>query len=266
LTVKTKLLTILASPLTINLGKKDMKQKKPIIGILLDWEASGSFSDFPYFALRTHYIDAVRLAGGTPLLVPYGDSNSASEYLDIIDGLLVPGGFYAMPDNWYEGKAEQSPYQETPRFEFEKSIITKALEINLPMLCICGGMQVLAGLFGCKLTSDVNNISATNIEHFDLTKDHNINIEINTILHKIVGKSVISTNSHHQEAIASVKDPIITSARAEDGVIEAIELQDKKFVVAIQWHPEMLCAKSEQITNFNPHYLIFKEFINAAKS
>ncbi|MBT4990082.1 MAG: gamma-glutamyl-gamma-aminobutyrate hydrolase family protein [Rickettsiales bacterium] len=243
-----------------------MNQKKPVIGIILDWEAKGSFSDFPYFALRTHYIDAIRLAGGTPFLIPYGDTDSVADYLQLIDGLLVPGGFYAMPNSWYEGKDEQSPYQKTPRFEFEEVIIKQALNLDMPMLCICAGMQVLAGLFGCKLTADVSSLSNQSIEHFDLTKNHDINIAIDTILHKIVGKSVISTNSHHREAITSVKAPIIVSARANDKVIEAIELKGKKFVLATQWHPEMLCHAGDQINDQNPHHLIFKEFINAAKN
>lgn len=236
--------------------------KKSVIGIILDWDAGVGFSSSPYFALRTHYIDAVRLAGGTPWLIPYGDVESVEEYLGAIDGLLVPGGFYAMPNHWYENSDKTSPYEKTPRFEFEEILIKRALEIDMPMLCICAGLQVVGGLFGCKLTSELKG----DVEHFDLTKDHEVNIVPGTILHKIAGRDVITANSHHQEAIISVQGDVNVSARSLDGCIEAIELSNKKFVLGFQWHPEMMCAKKEQIENYNPHHLIFKEFVNAASN
>lgn len=239
-----------------------MSKKKPIIGIILDWEGDGSFSDFPYFALRTHYIDAVRLAGGTPWLIPYGSKESVPEYLDGIDGLLVPGGFYALPNDWYKNSEKTSPYSKSPRFEFEEILIKKALDLDIPMLCICAGLQVIGGLFGCKLTSEIRG----DVEHFDLTKNHDVKIQTNSILHKIVGREIISTNSHHQEALIEIKGDISVSARSEDGCIEAIEIPGKKFVVGLQWHPEMMCSTDQQIQDFNPHHLIFKEFVNASNA
>ncbi len=243
-----------------------MSKQKPTIGIILDWEESGTFSSFPYFALRTHYVDAVRLAGGIPLMIPYGDADSAAEYLTKIDGLLVPGGFYAMPSSWYFDAAENSPYKKTPRFEFEEAIITQALELNLPLLCICAGMQVLSGMFGCKLTANVRKYFGDKIEHFDLAQDHDVLISEGSILHKIIGQTTIFTNSHHQEAVVSVTDPVKVSARSLDGCIEAVELPNKKFVLGLQWHPEMQTTNNQQPTTPNPHHLIFQEFVNAANN
>lgn len=243
-----------------------MQTQKPIIGIILDWEEQGSFSDFPYFALRTHYIDAIRICGGTPWLIPYGEIDSVDEYLDMIDGLLIPGGFYAMPNNWYLDAKETSPYTETPRFKFEQLIITKALKKDLPILGICAGMQVLAGLFNAKLAANVNKALNSSLEHFDLTKPHKVVITPNSLLHNITGKNEIMTNSHHREIVVKTEAPIIVAARSEDGAIEAIEFKNAKFVIGLQWHPEMLCYQNDQLNEYNPHHLIFRKFIDAASN
>jgi putative glutamine amidotransferase len=240
-------------------------KNQPIIGIILDWENDGTFSQFPYFALREHYINAINLAGGVPFLIPYSSEDLISIYLDKIDGLLVPGGFYASPSDWYIDPNISSPYQKTPRIDFELKMIKEALDQNKPMLCICAGMQVLAGLLGCKLIPNIDKYIENNIEHFDLSKNHDINIEKDSLLHKITGKNIINVNSHHKEAIFSVNNNIKISARSSDDVIEAIEIIDKKFVIGLQYHPEMMCYKKEQLQDFNPHHLIFKEFINSSR-
>ncbi len=239
---------------------------KPKIGIILDWQKEGSFSQFPHFALRTHYIEAVRLAGGIPWLIPYGSTNEIPNYLNNIDGLLIPGGFYAMPSHWYFNSNEHSPYQKTPRFEFEESILKEALAINMPLLCICGGMQVLGGLMGCKIIPNIKKHVQNHLEHFDLTQDHEIAIQPDSLLYKILLTTKISTNSHHNEAIISTTDKIKVSATTSDGVIEAIELPNKKFALGLQWHPEMLCFEENQLSDLNPHHLIFKEFVKISAS
>lgn len=235
--------------------------KKAKIGIILDWEEKGIFSDFPYFALRSHYSNAIILAGGLPLMIPYCDIDLIDQYLDQIDGLLIPGGFYAMPNDWYIDNKDGSPYKITPRFEFESQIILKALKLNKPILGICGGMQVIAGLMGCKLIPNIKKYIKSDIDHFDLTQNHKMIITPNSKLHQIIGKDTIIVNSHHNEAIIEVKNNVVISGKATDGVIEAIELNDHNFVIALQGHPEMQCSTKEDLNSFNPHHLIFKEFV-----
>lgn len=235
--------------------------KKTKIGVILDWEKKGTFSDFPYFALRSHYSNAIILSGGLPIMIPYCDTNLIDQYLDQIDGLLIPGGFYAMPSDWYIDNKDGSHYQITPRLKFESAIILKALKLNKPVLGICAGMQVIAGLMGCKLIPNIKKYIKSNIDHFDLTQDHEMEITPNTKLHQIIGKDNIMINSHHNEAIIEVKNNVVISGKAKDGVIEAIELNDYDFAIGLQGHPEMKCSKKEDLEQFNPHYLIFKKFI-----
>jgi putative glutamine amidotransferase len=240
-----------------------MKQK-PIIGIILDWQEKGTFSDFTHFALRTHYSEAICLAGGLPFMIPYSEIDIIDDYLYQIDALLVPGGFYAMPNDWYIDNKDGSPYEITPRFEFESQMLLKAIKKDMPILGICGGMQVIAGLMGCKLIPDIKKYIGTDIEHFDLYQDHEITINPNTILYKILGQDKFIGNSHHNEAIIEIANNVIISAKTADGVIEAIELNDKNFIIGLQGHPEMKCSKKEDLTKFNPDHLIFKEFVKRA--
>ncbi|MDB2550371.1 gamma-glutamyl-gamma-aminobutyrate hydrolase family protein [Rickettsiales bacterium] len=238
-----------------------MTFKKPIIGIILDWQESGSFSDFPHFALRIHYSEAIILGGGLPFMIPYSQTDLIDEYLQQIDGLLAPGGFYAMPNDWYINNQDVSPYDLTPRFEFESNILSKAIALNKPILGICGGMQVIAGLMGCKLIPDIKKYINSNIEHFGFAQDHKMIINDNTILKKIIGKNQIMINSDHNEAIIEVNNNVVISGQAIDGIIEAIELNDKDFVIGLQGHPENKSFKEELLCKSNPCHLIFQEFV-----
>jgi putative glutamine amidotransferase len=234
---------------------------KAIIGIILDWQEKGSFSDFPHFALRIHYSNAIILAGGLPFMIPYSNIDLIDDYLQQIDGLLVPGGFYAMPNDWYIDNKDASPYEITPRFEFESKILLESLKLNKPILGICGGMQVIAGLMGCKLIPNIKKYIKSDINHFGFSQDHEMQIKPNSILHQIINKDKIMINSDHNEAIIETTNNVIISGKSNDGVIEAIELKDYNFVIGLQGHPEIKCSQKEDLEKFNPHHLIFKEFV-----
>jgi len=234
---------------------------KPVIGIIIDWQEKGDFSEFPHFALRQHYVDAVRLAGGLPVLIPYVDVGEGYYYLEKIDGLLVPGGFYQTPDCWYVGDDEASPYEESPRFQFEASMIKRFLALNKPLFGICAGMQMLGGVLGCKLTPNIQKFLKKPLDHFNLKKPHDVEIDSNSKLSTIINEAIISTNTHHREAVVEVSNEVRIAAQSLDGCIEAIEVKNHKFALGVQWHPEMLCHSEEQIKDNNAHFAIFKEFV-----
>lgn len=232
-----------------------------IIGVIIDWEKTGSFSDFPYFALRQHYIDAIILAGATPILIPTSDNKKIKHYLNMINGLLIPGGMYKFPDAWYVEENLKSPYAESPRVSFEKEFAKQALAKDLPVLGICAGMQVLAGISDCKLTGNLQSYFKTPLDHFDLNKEHLLKLNKESNLAKFLDLESFRANSHHQEAVVETNEKIRVAATTSDGCIEAIEIKNHKFALGLQWHPEMLCYKQEQINKPNPHHAIFKEFI-----
>ncbi len=219
--------------------------KKPTIGITLDWEKEGSFSNYPHYALREHYFNAIINAGGTPIGIPQAIDN-IDEYMSILDGILISGGMFRFPDEWYIDEDEPAPYTTSPRLEMDIKIIEKSLENNIPILGICAGMQILGGISGCKMTRNIHKHVETTTNHLDSVPtnktSHNINVIDNTLLSSICNKTIYKVNSHHSEAIIDVKNNVIISAISEDNVIEAIELVDKKFALGIQWHPEYLCS------------------------
>lgn len=159
--------------------------------------------------------------------------------VDMCDGLLIPGGY-----KWYE---------------FDEFIYNYALEKNIPILGICAGMQMM-----CRIDKDKNNIcedttvrNETIIDHHQRDKKyvHNIDIVDNTKLSKIINKKEIKVNSRHNYHVENIVD-LKVSAYSEDGLIEAVEYEDKKFVLGVQWHPETMLDYDENANK------LFDEFMS----
>jgi putative glutamine amidotransferase len=144
---------------------------------------------------------------------------------------------------------------------FEKEMISGALGQDLPLLTICAGMQVMAGILGCKLTNNVGKYFNGDVNHFDGNLMHEVVVEKDSLFFDIVGKEFILTNTHHNEGVVKLTDDVIGVGKSEDGCIEAIENRGKKFALGFQWHPENLCSSLWQISDDNVHLRIFKKFI-----
>jgi len=232
---------------------------RPIIALLLDYEEQGSFSGRPHYALRTAYFDAIWRAGGLPVAVPY-IAEALPEFLQMCDGVLTPGGNYPFPARWY-GQTDTSQ-QQHPRFKFETDITKNALQNNLPILGICAGMQVLAGIHGATFHKNLHHVIKTEIDHLNQCpaeqRAHSIDISENTQLRRIIGKNKIDVNTAHNEAIDAVPTGVTVSARAPDGVIEAIEIPSARFAIGVQWHPEFFMDED------SPDFLIVKSFVETA--
>lgn len=215
---------------------------RPRIGMTLDWEKTGSFAETPYYACRDNYVRAITLAGGVPVLIPH-EMGCIEEILDVCDGIMMTGGGYAFPQEWYIAEDETPPYEATPRADFDIAVAQSVIERGIPMLGICAGMQILAGVTGCKLTRNVHTTYKTTHDHLRGTPatayDHEVHIELDSLLHQVVGLPSMKVNSHHCEGVVTIPDESVrVCATAPDGVIEAIELTRQPFVIGVQWHPE----------------------------
>lgn len=234
---------------------------RPIIGITLDWEEKGTFSKRPYYALRESYFDIIYKAGGLPVAIPYIHS-AIDEYLNNISAIIVPGGDFALKKEWYVNPDEEKPYPPSKRLEFDMAIATRALDMNVPFLGICAGMQIMGGVSGAKMTPNVQKYLNTEISHRDHRPAtefaHNVKVEKKSLLYKITGKEFFPVNTAHSEAIVETPNNILVSGVADDGVIEAIERTDKDFAIGVQWHPEFFLDESD------PSFLIVKALVQKA--
>lgn len=208
---------------------------KPIIAVLLDEDTSNGGR---FYQTNKGYFRALERAGAVAIGLPYS-IDSVDFALENCSALLCTGARIRFEDDWYvAGEISSSPQSE--RLEVEKALINSFLALNRPYLGICNGMQVLAALSGAKLSSRIANHTDGTIIHDSGDTRHEVSIIRDSILHNLIDKEKILTNSHHSEGVIEVSDNLLISARASDGVIEAIERTDKDFAIGVQWHPEII--------------------------
>ena len=232
---------------------------KPVIGITLDSEDPGNYSNMPWYALRQNYADAVVESGGVPLALPH-EPDQANDYLDIIDGLVITGGAFDVDPSIF-GAGERHPTVVTKdrRTAFELATTRGALERDMPLLGICGGQQLLHVALGGTLIQHIPDEIPEALAHEQPNPrdepGHSVSVLPGTLLHRIVGTESLDVNSAHHQAAKDASDEIIINAVAPDGVIEGIEAIGKRFCLGVQWHPEYKVSAGDGA--------IFQAFIDA---
>lgn len=200
---------------------------QPKVAVLLDENTSTGGTR--YEAAKGYFFGVSR-AGGLPFGVPYDREMAATVIMDF-DALLVPGGRYAMPADWYVGAPAASP--ESQRLAVEIALIEGMLAADKPVLGICAGMQVMAALNGARLTAHVAG-------HNERGRTHVVHTVAGTRLAALVGER-LSVNTFHNEAIVE-PGRTTPAAWSGDGVLEAVELPGKRFALGVQWHQELMAA------------------------
>ncbi len=220
----------------------------PRIGITCDFETitDRRGAPSPRFVVPAAYVSAVTRAGGDPLLLPHVAAERAAAYLELLDGLVVAGGDFDVPPAYYgqEPRPVLGKLLEE-RSSFERAILTLALERDLPVLGVCGGMQLLNVVLGGTLHQDLSERPGTGVHvqpHDKRQPAHAITVTAGSLLAKLTGASSIAVNSTHHQVVDAVGGVLRASGIAEDGVVEAIESTKHRYALGVQWHPEVLSS------------------------
>ncbi len=208
------------------------------------------------YMLNRAYAEAVLKNGGIPNILTYGEIDDIDFILSKYDGILLSGGGDVDPSYYSQKIHPKTEIVDKIRDEFELTLCKKAVEKNIPLLAICRGVQILNVAFSGTLYQHIENHNF-NDERF--SEKHEINISPNTLLFNILKNDKIKTNSIHHQAIAKIGKDLKASAVSEDGIVEALEYNNK-FTLGVQWHPEALFDKIEI------HSKIFEYFIEACKN
>ena len=239
--------------------------KKPIIGITIDYITTGEgYSDLPYYALRRCYSNVIEKNGGVCVFLPFeAYKHDPEEILNIVDGIVIPGGDDDVPPEMYNDPIKFGTRFCHDRAYFENILIRLALERNLPILGICHGMQLLNVVCGGNLYQSIVNEKENALQHKQgierIYTSHDIELKEGSKLFEIIGKKRFKVNSHHKQAVKDVGKNLIASAICpDDGIIEAIESENHDFVLGVEWHPEIEASHEED-------NLIFKAFVDAAR-
>jgi putative glutamine amidotransferase len=225
---------------------------RPLIGITgRRWPASrladylpSSLNDAEFDLHFTEYPAAVARAGGLP--VELTRDAPVAEMLERLDGVIISGGADVDPSFYGSDPEPGLGHLEPARDEWELAVIAEALRIDLPLLGICRGAQLLNVHLGGTLVQHVELDEGDGHPRFDEPRDeacHTVRFAKGTLAHSLYGDEV-GVNSLHHQTLGAVPDGLVVSGRSPDGVVETIELPGRN-VFAVQWHPEMLTASSD---------------------
>lgn len=210
----------------------------PIIGVttLVDQVKWGVW-DRRVALLTMTYIDAIARSGGVPVLLPPNDFGAA-EVVERLDGLILSGGADIDP-----ARFGQEPHEKTvivaDRDAWEFAVLSAALERDLPVLAICRGIQVLNVLAGGTLHQHLPDAigHSDHLQQAGTFGPMKVKLEKGCRLERLLGDRV-TVPCHHHQAIDELGPGLRAVGWADDGVVEAAELTDRRFVVGVQWHPE----------------------------
>ena len=228
---------------------------KPVIGIvpLID-ETKDSFWMLP------GYMQGITEAGGIPVMLPLtDDKETIGRLLDLLQGILLTGGHDVDPLLYGEEPIPQCGKPCRERDAMEAELLRQALERDMPVLGICRGIQFLNVHLKGTLYQDLPAQHPSDIEHhqkppYDVPV-HSVSILKDSPLFALLNRDTLSVNSYHHQAIREKSEELKIMAVSEDGLVEAVEMPDRRFVWAVQWHPEFSFRKDESSRR------IFREFV-----
>jgi putative glutamine amidotransferase len=177
------------------------------------------------------YEKALRAVGTEPVLI-HPDTPIS---IDGLDGLLLSGGCDLNPKLYDQDRHEASDEPDDGRDALEQGLLASAMERDLPVLAICRGMQLFNVAHGGTLEQHIEGHRQPGV-----SEAHPIDVEAGSRLAGAIGPGSHVVNSRHHQIVGRIGGALRVSARSAEGYVEALERNDRKFAVAVQWHPEDL--------------------------
>jgi putative glutamine amidotransferase len=246
--------------------------QRPVIGVptqtlqVIDGIPEG----LPHSWVMNHrYFLALTSVGAIPWMVPLldDDTETLRGIYERLDGVFIAGGVDVDPASYQAERRELCGRTDRARDRVELLFTRWALEEGKPVLGVCRGMQVINVVAGGTLYQDCTDEHPDAIKHdyfpnAGYARDylaHSVRVAPGTRLHRIFGADVVRVNSMHHQGIRELGPGMLASAFSPDGLIEALEVEDDRFVIGVQWHPEMLIDQDA------PTHRLFSDFIDAAR-
>lgn len=245
-----------------------MTADAPLIGISVSALSSPALEAL-YLAVRPTYSHAVEIAGGAPVLIPLqvGQAGLRRIY-ERLDAIVLSGGGDIDPARY--GAPTTSPHTsqvDPQRDEVEIQLARWAVEDDKPLLAICRGMQVLNVALGGTLIQHIPDEVAGALPHQTRSDEafghlaHEVTVTPDSKLYAALNLngSHLSVNSLHHQAVAKIGRGLRIVARAGDGIVEGVEVPDRRFIIGVQWHPEAL------VNRHPPMRHLFEALVAAAR-
>ena len=235
----------------------------PVIGISTNFLTveKGKFLGMERIFVNKDYVDAIVQAGGSPLLLPpLENPDIVRQYIGLCEGFILAGGGDINPILYGESPHPALEEFHTALDRSQWLLTEEILKADKPLLAICRGMQLLNVVQGGTLWQDIAAIDHPVMLHsqYGPRADifHPVRITPNTRTEQLFGEK-IDVNSFHHQCLNKLGKDLIIAAVAPDGICEAIEMPGRRFVIGIQWHPEMLLNTSCQMSP------LFRELIRS---
>jgi putative glutamine amidotransferase len=162
--------------------------------------------------------------------------------------LLITGGRFDIPADWYGGVARAASVLKLDRSLAERAFMSAALALDMPLLGVCNGMQLLGVMHGATMIEHIADDVPNALDHMAPARPgeghHAVEFRPDSALVDIVGVGSTRVNSVHRQAVRAAPGFRIAATSA-DGVIEAIEIPGRRFCHGVQWHPEYLVSAAD---------------------
>jgi putative glutamine amidotransferase len=248
-----------------------VKGRRPTIGVptqTLQSLGGVSAEIPPSWVMSQRYVTALTRAGAIPWLVPLIDEETLRSVYERLDGVFLPGGADIDPVSYGSDPHSLCDRTDPERDRVEISLARWALDEGKPVLGVCRGMQLINVAAGGTLYQDLAEQRPGSIKHDyfpfsgqSFSRDHlahEVTLSGGTRLATIFGEGSLRVNSMHHQGVRELGAGLVATATAPDGLVEALEGVNGRYLVAVQWHPEALTERDSRSVR------LFEDFVGAA--